>query len=152
MPSISSNWGNRTRSLRRSFSLVFVLGGATCLVFWLFHSLVVTILVGSRYEPYSYLLPKLSLAIFLISLSNLLFYYLLSIRHIVSLFISFAGLLIFIIMSTAHHSTLEEIINNLLAASSITLAALFLILSVWPRLRRFADHGIIYDLRDSTDE
>ena len=70
------------------------------------------------------------------SIANLLFYYLLSIRSIASLFISLIGLCVFFGLSLVHHATSEHIVGNMIAASIVTVVLLVLTLSVWPRVKQ----------------
>lgn len=136
LPAVHSQPKVREKTLKRSFIMVIVLGSLTALVFWLFAPQIVTLLVGARYADYAYLLPELSLAVLLISIANLLFYYMLSVRNVLSLFISLIGLAVFFGMSFMRHATIEEVITNLTVAAVITVVLLVLTLSVWPRVPR----------------
>lgn len=135
LPAINSNRQQSTAILKKSFLLVVAFGAATTLIFWGAGYTIINLLIGDRYVQYAYLLPKLSVAIFIISISNLLIYFLLSIRNILSLSVSFAGLGAFIILSLLYHATLDSIVNNLLISSLVTIALLGLTMSVWPRIR-----------------
>lgn len=143
LPAINSDWEHRSLILKKSFLFVFILGLATCLTFWAFDTFVIRILIGEKYIEFAYLLPKLSIAIFFISISNLLLYYLLSIRSLLSLLVSAIGVLLFSILSVKYHSTLIEIVDNLLVSSFVMLISLVFMMSVWPRLKSSKQPEII---------
>lgn len=134
LPAINSNREKSTLILKKSLFLVTALGGASTLIFWGAGSWIIKLMIGERYAQYAYLLPKLTVAIFLISIANLLIYYLLSIRNILSLWVSFIGLAVFVGMSVVYHESLSIIVNNLLISSLTTVILLVLTMSVWPRV------------------
>ncbi|HSE29129.1 MAG TPA: oligosaccharide flippase family protein [Candidatus Saccharimonadales bacterium] len=136
LPAVHSEWKQREKTLKRSFTLVIGLGAFVAVVFWAFAPQIVSLMVGSRYIDYAYLLPELSLAILLMSIANILFYYMLSIRSIASLFISVIGVVTFFGLSTFNHSTSEQIVINMIGSSIVTVTLLVVTLSVWPRVSR----------------
>src|SRR5581483_1043518 len=98
---------------------------------------IMGIMIGRRYENYAHLLPELSFAIFLISIANLLIYYLLAIRSLLSLLAAGAGVVLLIVLSVVDHSTLNVIVKNLLLSGILTLGILLITVSAWPRIRGF---------------
>lgn len=137
LPAVSNNPKERRSTLRKSLMYVIGLGSLTCAVFWLAKTQIITILIGSRYNAMAYILPRLSLAILFIAISNILFYYLLAMRSIKSLLIASIGVIVFITMSVLYHATPDQVVNNLLVASTITVILLVLELSIMPRLMNF---------------
>lgn len=135
LPAINSDWEHRSLILKRSFLFVFVVGLATCITFWALDTFIIRILIGEKYIEFAYLLPKLSIAIFFISISNLLLYYLLSIRSLLSLVVSLVGVIVLSTLSVKYHSSLIEIVDNLLISSFVMLVALIFMMSIWPRIK-----------------
>jgi O-antigen/teichoic acid export membrane protein len=129
MPSVKlKDEGNsNSKILKKSLLLVFGLGGTALIFFSLFPELIIKILIGERYLIYAPLLPKLSLLLFLTSVLNLLFYYLLALRNYKIAFIAIAGISISAISSFFYHNTLIHIINNFLFGAFVILGLLFLL-------------------------
>lgn len=121
MPSIKLK--NRTvenhKVLFRSLLITSLVGGAALLVFSLFPDMIITLLLGKKYLYYSYLLPKLSLAIFFASLANLLFMYKIALRRYLAALVSLGGILGVSVLSYLDHSKIEIIVNNILLINTI---------------------------------
>lgn len=118
---------------RRSLMLVSVVGGAALLLFALFPKLIITFMIGGRYAEYAYLLPPLSLVIFLMAIVNLCFYYFLALRQYVIVPIAVIGGFVTLSLTLLRHDTLELVINNFLAGG-ITVLSLIASLSILQRL------------------
>jgi len=82
-------------------------------------------MLGERYLAYVGLLPLLSFTLFLVSVINLLFSYMLAIRNFKAAGISLLGFAIIIFLSLIHHETLLAVIQNSLITSIAIIAMLF---------------------------
>ncbi|MCK5475309.1 MAG: oligosaccharide flippase family protein [Candidatus Pacebacteria bacterium] len=121
--------GNNSKILKKSLFLFFSIGGTTLAFFSLFPEFIINIMIGDRYLVYANLLPRLSLLLFLTSIINLLFYYLLALRNYTIAPIAIIGVFTAISASFLNHNAPVDIINNfLLGATIITglLGALFI--------------------------
>jgi O-antigen/teichoic acid export membrane protein len=125
------------RLLLRSALLQAGLGGSVLLVFALAPTLVIRLLVGSRYLAYAHLLPALSLALFLLAAINLLLVYDLALRRASAAVISVAGAALMSALIQTHHATPDALVHSLLLGS-IGLVALRALDSARRRLRRFS--------------
>lgn len=110
--------------LMRSLGLVGLLAGSALIVFWLVPRWVITLLVGPKYLPLAHLLPRLSLAIFLIALVNILFYYCLALRKWFSAAVATSGAIFTLLLTVLRHSSIAGIINNLIYGSILMLGLL----------------------------
>lgn len=126
--------------LLKSLALVGVLGGGALLVFVVFAEQIITVLMGSDYIRYAYLLGTLSLAMFIISILNLLISYYIALRRyqigaIVVLGAVIAGLLLM-----SHHETLNSVVNSLLYGSMSMLGLFVLWFITRKTLRKMQEH------------
>lgn len=125
MPSIklSQTAIQNKQVLKKSLALVAGIGGATLGVFYLAPDFVVSVLMGGTYTTYSWLLPRLSLAIFVISILNLLMAYNLALRRYGAGLLAVLGVCFTYGLMLMHHQSLEAVVDSLLYGSLITSAA-----------------------------
>jgi O-antigen/teichoic acid export membrane protein len=107
--------------LFKSMAIIFVIGGGTFAVFSLAPSLVIRIIMGSKFLPFAYLLPRISLMVFLVSIINLFFSYFVTLRDYLSSFIAIIGLVSISILIYFHHSTIISIINSFILVDILML-------------------------------
>jgi len=119
--------GNNSKILKKSLFLFFGIGGSVLIFFSLFPEFVINILLGDRYLVYAHLLPRLSLLLFLTSVVNLLFYYLLALRIYSIAYIAISGIFITILTSFFRHDTLIHIINNFLFGAIVMIGLLIML-------------------------
>lgn len=125
--SLTKSPADNHRVLKRSVLLVLAISLPILLVFTILPRFIIELLVGARYLPLAYLLPRLGVAITLISLVNLFFYYFLALRRqfVAAIAVSGAGITgVFVLYS---HATITAVINNLIYGSIIIL----LMLLIW---------------------
>ncbi len=103
--------------LLKSFVLVTVLGGLTTIVFTLFEDQIITILMGKAYITYAHLLGPLSLAMFVISILNLIISYYIALRRYQISGIVILGAITTGCLLNVSHATLDAIVNSLLLGS-----------------------------------
>jgi O-antigen/teichoic acid export membrane protein len=118
--------------LKRSLGLVAGLGGSALVFFALFPYFTVRLLMGPSYTHFSYLLPPLSLAIFLLSLSNLFIYYHVMLRGLRIAVAAATGLITMVIMLMLHHKTVADVVTTMLAGSFL----LFILIIIVVNLKR----------------
>ena len=97
------------------------------IIFVLFPSQIINLMIGSRYLPEAGLLPRLAFAALLISFVNLLFYYHLALRRIFTIYIALVGIVFTIILIANFHNTLVQVINDFIYGNILLL----LILIIW---------------------
>jgi O-antigen/teichoic acid export membrane protein len=110
--------------LLKSLALTVGLGGVAMIVFMLLPQFVISVLMGGTYAPYAHLLPTLSLAMFLISVINLIVFYYVALRKYQIGLLVVTGLAITFWLLVNNHSSLDSIVNNL-ALGSVGMLALF---------------------------
>jgi len=132
MPSVKPGRVSHNRQLLvRSLALSLLLGGGSLLVFSLAPKLVITILLGAKYLTYANLLPRLSAAIFLLSVGNLLVYYSVASRYYLAALFAPASLLLGAILIQMFHANFVAIINDLIIAA-VVLILLLAVRILWP--------------------
>lgn len=107
--------------LKRSVFLLMLLGGGALGLFVLWPGWVTSLLVGPRYIEVAHLLPTLSLAIFILSLANLLLLYQVALRRIWAAPAAVVGLVVIMGWLLRHHQSISDIVNGLLAGSIVLL-------------------------------
>lgn len=120
--------------LIRSMLILCLVGGVALTVFALFPNQVIKLLVGYRYLPQATLLPKLSLALFLVSLLNLVLLYHLALRYTKIAILAVAGAVLMIVLNVAFHDSIGQIVNNILY-STIIMLIISVIISLLKRPR-----------------
>jgi hypothetical protein len=94
---------------------------------------------------YAGLLPALSFAVFMLSLSNLFIYYHVMLRGLRVAVAAAAGLITMVIMLMLHHKTVADVVNTMVVGSFI----LFILITIVVNLKR---RGGIDHLGPDTDK
>lgn len=118
--------GENIKILRKSLILITIVGGCALIFFALFPEFIITVMLGKRYLAFASLLPILCLTLFLVSIINLLFSYMLAIRNYKAATISLLGIAIIGIVSLVHHDTPLAVIQNSLITSLAIIGMLSL--------------------------
>lgn len=134
IPSIKLQHAQRQNQeiLQKSLALLATIGGMGLVVFAVIPNFVVRVLMGPKYVPDAYLLPRLSLVLFIISLINLFVMYHIALRRYWTLAVVLLGFAATIGVLTAHHQTISAVINSLLIGSLTMLA----LLGIWLGLKK----------------
>jgi O-antigen/teichoic acid export membrane protein len=120
---------DNTRTLLKSFALVFGIGGATLLVFAVFPNVVIKLMLGTSFLPLAHLLPRLALVAFFASLVNLLFSYHLALRSYPLVISVTVGI---VTLAITYPATLSpETLITAFLASAVATAVCLLLLSVY---------------------
>ncbi|HTE58284.1 MAG TPA: oligosaccharide flippase family protein [Verrucomicrobiae bacterium] len=132
MPSIklSQPPAKNRQVLKRSFGLVTLIGGATLAIFYMAPEFIVSVLMGSTYSVYASLLPRLSIAVFVISLLNLLMAYCLALRRYGAGIVAILGVVLTYGLMLAHHQSLEAVVSSLLYGS-LAVGVAFALWLMW---------------------
>ncbi len=117
----------------RSLGLLALVGGGCLAVFVLAPQAVIQLLIGGRYLVFASQLPRLGLAIFLLSLANLLLYYQMALRQGVSAVAAIGGLIVMCVLLFWQHQSIALVVNSLIEGS-VCLLILISVANVWPRL------------------
>lgn len=115
------------RLLLKSFALVATLGGGAFVVFALFPQFIMTTLMGNSFAPYAHILPTLSLALFLVSVINLIVCYYIALRRYEIAGVVSVGVVVTIILLIFGHGSLDVVALNLMYGSAILLG----VFAVW---------------------
>jgi O-antigen/teichoic acid export membrane protein len=122
----SSDKDNR-KLLIRSLGMIAFLGLSGLAIFSLFPKLIITILLGSRYQSFANLLPIMSLSMLLASITNLIVTYQIALRRYLMIVPAALGGSALFLLSSLNHGTLLNIAYNFIYANVIALAASIII-------------------------
>jgi O-antigen/teichoic acid export membrane protein len=101
----------------KSFLFLSATGGVAAIVLALFSRASVQILMGEDYLPYASLLPLLSLAMFLLSVVNLVVSYYIALRKYQILGIIVPGICMTVVLMWVSHDSVRDIVVNLIYGS-----------------------------------
>ncbi len=120
--------------LIKSFLFLSVTGGLAALIIAVFSTTSVKLLMGSDYLRYVELLPWLCLAMFLLSVINLVVSYYIALRKYEVLGIIVSGTCMTVILLWAWHDSVRDIVVNLIVGS-IAMLGLFVVWRVMHLIR-----------------
>lgn len=126
MVRIDAEPGANKRLLLRSLILLAAAGLPVLAVFVLAPQQVVTLLMGREYAAVAELLPTLSVAIFTVSVLNLIVSYYLALRRYSLAVVIIIGAVVTYALLLTQHDTLRAVVNNVLIGSSVMLALLLI--------------------------
>lgn len=131
IPSVSQQktTHHNTRILLKSSALLVAIGGSGLVVFYALPNFILRVLLGATYVTYAGLLPRLCLAIFLVSIINLLVIYFTALRRYAVMWITLAGSAITLGLMLMRHDTLDAVVNDLVVGS-VSMLSMFLILTL----------------------
>jgi O-antigen/teichoic acid export membrane protein len=126
MVKLTAEPGANRRLLIKSLMLLAAAGGPVLVLFVLAPTQVVTALMGKEYADVAPLLPQLSVAIFTVSVLNLVVSYHLALRRYAVAPIIIIGAVVTYVLLLTRHNTLRAIVTDLLMGS-IAMLCIFLV-------------------------
>lgn len=136
---LKNNTAMNRRLLMKSFGLLVIISLPVLLGFVLAPEFVVTLLVGGSYRAYAELLPVLSLAIFVVSVINLIVAYYMALRRYAVAWALLPGALVTYTLMAINHDSLQAVIHGLLYGSVVMMILIgALAISPWLKARRSA--------------
>ena len=109
------------RILLRSLALALLLGGAGLAALCVSPTWTLSVIVGSQYTSYAYLLTPLCGAVLLTALLNVWFCYYIALQEYIAIVLTAIGVVVTTVLMATHHGTLLDIILNLALGSGIIL-------------------------------
>lgn len=109
------------RLLMKSLVLTMLICGVVLAVMGIMPEWTIKILMGVEYITYSSLLPPLAIAIFLVSIVNLIFMYFLALRQKMVMLIGIIGFATLLGVLISQHSSVHAVVNSMLLGSTFTL-------------------------------
>jgi len=137
LPSIKQSQARKEnyRILRNSLLITAAVGGLVMVIFLIAPHLIVLLLLGRKYAVYSVYLRGLSLALFIMSISNLFIYYHIGLRHFFVAPVVLVGLLSTIYLLIHSHATMGRVVADLVIGAGILIV---LLLALMPYYRQKA--------------
>lgn len=122
MPSVKlqSEPHENTGVLLKSLALLFLVGASVLAVFWLAPDLIVSTLMGWQYKELATLLPKLGLAVFIVSVLNLITTYYMALRVYTAALLAAVGAAVTYALMNANHGSPAMVVDGLLAGTVMT--------------------------------
>lgn len=119
---INDHFSRNKKILFKGLFIISLIGLSVTTLFGLFPNLIIKLMIGRRYLAYSYLLPRLSVLLFFVSLTNLILMFFLALRRYFIAKIILFGTLFITLTTVINHATLSGIINNFLLGTLMILA------------------------------
>ncbi len=110
--------------LIRSLLMTLALGGSATIIFTFFPTQVIHLLFGAKYDAFAHLLPLLSIAMLMMSLSNLIANYHIALRHYRVMWFVGIGALVTVILLLLGHGSPDAVVRSLAIGSGSMLAGL----------------------------
>jgi O-antigen/teichoic acid export membrane protein len=123
---ISNTRKENTVLLLKSLVIVCAIGGSAAAAFALAPSFVTNLLLGQKYLTYAWLLPKLSLSLFITSVVSLFFMYYLALREYFVVLLALGGVTAIAVLSYFRHADLSSVVSNFIYCGSAILAVFIL--------------------------
>jgi O-antigen/teichoic acid export membrane protein len=133
---IKSPLAENRRTLTKSLLLVVGLGGIVFLGFLVLPKLAVSILIGHKYQAYSYLLPWLSISMLIGAVNNLLFSYQIALRKFKTLIPAVLGIALLAVTVVMNHSQLKAIAYDYIACNLLIFLITFVQIYATQRSQR----------------
>ncbi|MBU0625744.1 oligosaccharide flippase family protein [Patescibacteria group bacterium] len=132
LPSIrlANSQRENLRILFKALFVMLILGGLATTVFSLEKDLVVKLMIGQRYLPYAWLLPKVTIISFLASAAALLLQYFLALKKYFLIWVVVVVVALVTILNYLSHAQLETMVNNFIIGNIVVIS--LLILGFWP--------------------
>ncbi len=111
---IKDSWQQNRRVLLKGLIIISLIGVSVAGVFILFPEFIIKTMIGQRYIEYAYLLPRMTVLLFLVSLSNLLLMFFLALRKYFIIKIVIIGVLFIVLTTILYHASLISIVDNFL--------------------------------------
>jgi O-antigen/teichoic acid export membrane protein len=118
--------GENRSSLQKSVLLTAALGAPVTAVFFLFPEFVTHLLMGTKFDAYTHLLPILSVTMLVISLANVYTNYHLAMRHYAAMYAVGVVAVTTGVLVILRHASIDEIVQNLLMSALLLLILLML--------------------------
>ena len=130
LPSVKlSKSKENNKLLKMALFAVFLIGGTLLIIFSFFPEIIINLLISSKYEAYSGILPRASLFLFLSSIANILFTYCIALRKYFAAYIAGFGVFIVFVLSLLNHASAFAIVNNFIITNFSILSGLVIWLS-----------------------
>lgn len=123
LPSIKKkdNEGNNQKILMKSLILILVVGIPSILIFAIAPKVIVSILLGSKFQAFANFLPFLSLSIFVTSVVNVFIYYFIALKRFYTVALPMVGIALFALLSSLYHARISAIILDLVISNVVVL-------------------------------
>lgn len=116
---------NPLHLLQQGVTIVGAIGATITLAYWLFPEQIVKLLFGEKYIDTAPLIGLFGIAASLIALINVFTNYYLSIKQVRILIAPLMGIMTFLVLTAIHHSSLHQVIVNLLLGAGTALLLFF---------------------------
>ena len=114
-----------SRTLIKALALSLSVGGIGILTFYIFNDLIISIMIGQKYLPFAYLLPKAGLVMLLAAITNVLVFYFLALRRFFLIVVSCGGIILTgLLLTIDKEGSIESILNNILISLTVVISVL----------------------------
>jgi O-antigen/teichoic acid export membrane protein len=110
--------------LFKSLAISALIGGAGLCTFYVFHDMIIKLMIGAKYLSLAHVLPKAGLVMLLSAIINIFVYYFLALRQKSLIAVSIIGALSLVVCFAITHETIDAVLNNLIITISILITLL----------------------------
>ena len=121
---IKNSYEENAKVMKKALVIIALMGVGALGVFFLFPSLIISLLIGEKYLPLADLLPLAGLYVFLASVTNLFYSYFLALRDRRLIGFSIFGFGVTIILTMLHHESLHAIVIDYTIGATATIAGI----------------------------
>jgi len=126
---INANKKENIAILKKAFGIIVLMGVIALVIFFLFPSGIISLLIGEKYLPLATLLPLAGTYIFIASVANVFYSYFLALRDRRLITISSVGFIATVAMVAINHNSLQAIITDYILGASLTIVLLGMAIS-----------------------
>lgn len=125
--SLNNKHKKNIKVFAQSMLLTLLVGGLSTVIIASFPDQIINLAIGSEYQAMSNMLPALSITMLVVAVANVLYSFFAGIRHMPATYLALAHIVLVISLMTFNHSSIEQIITNLLiTSSSLVVSGAFL--------------------------
>lgn len=124
---LKNSFKENSRVLMKSLGISLLMGCAGIFTFYVFHDMVISLLIGGKYVPFAHYLPKVGLIMLLAGIANVLIFYFLALRRYFLIGLGIVGVAFMVNLFVRGHGTIDAVINNLLGGLFFIIIILFLV-------------------------
>jgi len=110
--------------LKKGLMIISLIGLSATSIFFFFPNLVIKLMIGARYLPEAFLLPRMAVVLFLTSVINMVLMYFLALRKYFIIKLVVIIITLITLLTIFHHQEMADIVNNFLVGTIIMISIL----------------------------
>jgi O-antigen/teichoic acid export membrane protein len=124
---LKNTFSENSSYLFKALTIAVLIGSACLCTFFVFHDIIVALMLGKAYVSYSYYLPKVSVVMFLAAIANIFILYFLALRRFILILVSMIGIASLAYGLIFEHRTIDALLNNFIYSLTTLIFILVLL-------------------------